>query len=142
MQSLLSKITTRDYVEKRGNIFYPTELGKQITNELVKFFSFMEYNYTSQMENNLDQIATGTVEQLKILQDFFVPFKLELTKAYSAHGAEICSECQSPMISRTSQKNGNKFWGCSNFPRCRFIKNIQISEMLSADGPADYIAVL
>jgi DNA topoisomerase I len=120
---LLSKITSRDYVEKRGNIFYPTELGRRITNELVKFFSFMRYDYTSDLELSLDKIATGTVEQLQILQEFFVPFKGELLKAYLAHGAEICSQCQSPMILRTSSKDGNQFWGCGSYPRCRFIKN-------------------
>lgn len=119
---LLSKITVRDYVERRGNVFHPTELGKQITNELAKFFSFMEYGYTSKLENELDRIATGSVEQLKILQEFFTPFKLELAKAYSAHGAEICSQCRSPMILRTSQKNGNRFWGCLRWPVCRCIK--------------------
>jgi DNA topoisomerase I len=131
---LLSKITTRDYVEKRGNVFHPTELGKQITDELVKFFSFMEYDYTRDLELSLDEIATGAVSQLKILQDFFVPFNLELTKAYSAHGAEICAECQSPMILRTSSKDGNKFLGCLRFPRCKFIKKIPILEKLSADA--------
>ena len=118
---LLSKITLRNYVSKNGNVYHPTELGKKITDELVKFFSFMELDYTALMEEKLDQIAMGKIGRTQVLSDFFAPFKQELNKAYIDHGSELCSSCQSPMILRTAG-NGNKFWGCSAFPRCRITK--------------------
>jgi DNA topoisomerase I len=123
---LLSKISARNYVEKRGNVFHPTELGKQITDELSKFFSFMNENYTAEMETKLDLIETGATDQLKMLQEFFEPFKQELNKAYVSHGAEICAKCQSPMALKKAN-NGNQFWSCINWPRCRFSKNYVVS---------------
>lgn len=118
---LLSKISARNYVEKHGNVYHPTDLGKMITDELVKFFSFMEYDYTADMEDKLDLIATGKVEQLNMLTEFFVPFKSELNKAYTMHGSESCPKCKSPMTLRTA-KNGDKFWGCSAYPKCKTTK--------------------
>lgn len=123
---LLSKIAIRNYVEKHGNVYHPTDLGKKITNELVKFFSFMEYDYTAEMEEKLDQIANGKIDHVQILHEFFAPFKVELNNAYANHGAEMCAACKNPMILRTTV-DGNKFWGCSGFPRCRVTKKFEIN---------------
>jgi DNA topoisomerase I len=119
---LLSKITLRNYVEKQGTIFYPTDLGKQITDELTKFFSFMHYTYTAEMEDKLDQIATGQVDHLQMLRDFFIPFQKELHSAYFDHGSEICPKCQGPMMLRNG--NGNQFFSCIHYPSCRGSKSI------------------
>jgi len=120
---LLSKITTRNYVEMHGSTYRPTELGKKITDELTKFFSFMEYDYTANLEEKLDAIETGEVDQLKMLNDFYTPFKAELQKAYVCNGSSICEKCESPMVTRTT-KNGDKFLGCNQYPRCRNTKPI------------------
>lgn len=124
---LLSKIAVRNYVEKHGNVYHPTDLGKKITDELVKFFSFMEYDYTAEMEEKLDQIASGTMNHTQVLSEFFSPFKGELNKAYSDHGAEICHSCKNPMVLRTTT-DGNKFWGCSGYPRCRITKQFTVKD--------------
>lgn len=118
---LLSKIETRNYVEKIGNVFHPTDLGHLITDELTKYFSFMKYDYTADMENKLDLIEHNKEDQLKMLTEFFVPFKIELNEAYMAHGAEACLKCKNPMILR-AVSNGDKFWGCSAYPKCRTTK--------------------
>ncbi|HWZ21406.1 MAG TPA: DNA topoisomerase, partial [Cytophagaceae bacterium] len=120
---LLSKITSRNYVDIHGNVYHPTELGKKITDELVKFFSFMEYDYTADMEEKLDSIETGNVDQLKMLSDFFIPFKVELQKAYTNNGSNPCEKCGSPMATRTA-RNGDKFLGCSAYPKCKNTKQI------------------
>lgn len=126
---LLSKITVRNYVAKLGNVYHPTELGIKVTDELVRFFSFMELNYTAAMELKLDQIASGTLDKTKVLTEFFTPFRIELNKAYAAHGSEICG-CQNPMVLRTRTGDGGKFWGCSGYPRCRVTKNIGEAEIV------------
>ena len=118
---LLSKISTRNYVEKHGNVFHPTDLGKKVTDELSKFFSFMKYDYTAEMEEKLDLIASGKIDYIKMLKDFFSPFKQELDKAYINNGAEQCTVCKNPMLIRVG-KNGDKFWGCSAYPKCKTTK--------------------
>jgi DNA topoisomerase I len=126
---LLAKIGTRNYVERRGNTFYPTELGKTITNELVKAFSFMDINYTALLEDKLDLIATGKLDRTKMLSDFYVPFKLELNKAYASHGAKECPKCGSPMLEREGK--AGSFYGCSAYPSCRSTMSIDSNQTVS-----------
>jgi DNA topoisomerase I len=114
---LLSKICARNYVEKKGNVFHATDLGKKITDELTQYFTFMDYDYTAKMEHQLDEIESGKVNHIDMLKKFFPEFKGELDKAYLGHGGTLCPKCGSPMSLRNS-KNG-KFLGCSAFPKCR-----------------------
>lgn len=115
---LLSKITNRNYVEKKGNVFHATDLGKKITDELTTYFTFMDYNYTAKMEQQLDEIESGKVNHIDMLKKFFPGFKKELDQAYLGHGGSLCEKCGSPMSIR-STKTGDKFMGCTAFPKCR-----------------------
>jgi DNA topoisomerase I len=119
---LLSKITARNYVEKKGNVFHATDLGKTITDELLKFFTFMDYDYTAKMEQQLDEIENGKADHIDMLKKFYPGFQQELNKAYIGHNAMMCPTCGSPMSQRTT-KTG-KFWGCSAYPKCKHTINI------------------
>ncbi len=122
---LVSKIETRNYVEKRGDIYYPTDLGKQITSALIEYFSFMDYDFSSKMEGKLDEIAAGKTTYEDVLNDFYPKFKLELDGAYVKMGGSLCEKCKSPMRKITS-KSGEVFLGCSQFPNCKNTKNISV----------------
>lgn len=130
---LLSKITARNYVEKKGNVYHATDLGKKITDELIKFFTFMDYNYTAKMEHQLDEIESGKVNHIDMLKKFFPEFKTELNKAYLGHGGTLCEKCKSPMSVRTT-KSGEKFLGCSAFPKCRH--TVQVSNQTASSTAA------
>ena len=121
---LLSKITSRLYVEKKGNVYHATDLGKKITDELTRYFTFMDYNYTAKMESQLDEIESGKVNHVDMLKKFYPGFKSELDKAYVDHGSQMCNLCGSPMAIRTAKSDGSKFMACSAFPKCRNTKNI------------------
>jgi DNA topoisomerase-1 len=120
---LLSKITARNYVQKKGNVYHATDLGKLITNELAKYFTFMDYDYTAKMETQLDEIEAGKVNHIDMLKKFFPEFKKELDMAYLGHGGTLCEKCGSPMSSR-STKTGDKFLGCSSYPKCKHTINL------------------
>lgn len=120
---LLGKIAIRNYVEKKGSVFHATDLGKKITDELIQFFTFMDYDYTAKMEQQLDDIESGKVNHIDMLKKFFPEFKKELDKAYLGRGAEMCVKCGSPMSVRTT-KTGDKFLGCSSYPRCKNTINL------------------
>lgn len=117
---LLAKITSRNYVEKKGAVFHATDLGKKITDILVNYFKFMDYDYTSKMEMLLDDIESGKITHIEMLKNFYPPLKDELDKAYISNGGSLCDKCGSPMLNRNG-KNG-KFIGCSKYPKCNFIK--------------------
>jgi DNA topoisomerase-1 len=120
--SLLGTITNRLYVERRGNVYHATELGKTITDVLVKNFSFMDYNFSAKLEKLLDDIAIDKTTSLEALNNFFPGFKKELKKAYLDNGGELCEKCDFPMVHRNTS-SGNNFTSCQNFPYCRNIKN-------------------
>ena len=121
---LLSKITARNYVEKRGSVFHATDLGKQITDVLTKFFTFMDYDYTAKMENQLDEIESGKINHIDMLKKFYPSYKVELDKAYINHGGTLCDKCNSPMATRIAKFTGDKFLACSAYPRCRNTKSM------------------
>lgn len=120
---IFAKITGRDYVVMTGSTYKPTDLGRKINAELTKFFDFMDYGYTANMELQLDEIAHKNKDHVKMLKDFYKPFKKSLDDAYVNQGAGICEKCTHPMVVRNS-KNG-KFIGCSNYPVCRNTKPVK-----------------
>lgn len=123
---LLSKITARNYVEKKGSVFHATDLGKKITDVLVQFFTFMDYNYTAKMEQQLDEVEAGKINHKDMLKNFYPGFKQEIDKAYMKHGGTLCDKCGSPMSVRTVRETGNKFLACSAYPKCKNTQNIVV----------------
>jgi len=51
-------------------------------------------------------------------------YSKEVSKLF-ADERKFCPKCERAMVMRTARKNGNKFWGCSNYPRCKFILNFE-----------------
>jgi DNA topoisomerase-1 len=119
---LLSKLSSRNYVERRGSVFHATDLGKKITDILSEFFSFMDYNYSAKMEKQLDEIEGGKLNHIDMLKKFYPDFKKEIDKAYIGHGGTLCDKCCSPMSTRTVKESGEKFLACSSYPKCRNTK--------------------
>jgi DNA topoisomerase-1 len=120
---LLSKITSRNYVEKRGNTYHATDLGKKITDELLRYFTFMDYDYTAKLERQLDEIESGKIDHIAMLKKFYPEYKQQLNQAYTHHGAMLCDQCGSPMVLRTVKTDGSTFYACIAFPKCRNTKN-------------------
>ena len=118
---LISKISNRNYVEMKGNVFHPTTNGQKINDILIKYFSFLNYDYTANMESNLDKIAEGKEDQLKMLSEFFTVFSKELKEAYINNNGILCNKCQSPMVKK-NKKDGTSFLACSSYPYCRNTK--------------------
>jgi DNA topoisomerase-1 len=128
---LLSKICTRNYVEKDGNVYHATDLGKKITDILKESFKFLDYNFTSKMEEELDLIASGKLNHIDMLKKFYPPFKKELNAAYVKRGSQLCEKCTSPMAIRTVKKTGEKFLSCTSWPKCNNTKQIQQATPIS-----------
>lgn len=111
---LLSKITSRNYVEKKGNVYHATELGKKITDILNNFFTFMDYDYTANLESKLDLIESGKINKIEMLQEFYKVFSKELYKAYSKYTQDnkSCSKCNNFMVLREGKYG--KYYSCVN----------------------------
>jgi len=128
----LDTIQRRNYVNKdEKKRFKPTEIGILVNNLLSEHFpKIVDIKFTSQMEESLDKIAKGEKNWVKVLNDFYEPFKKniekkekEIVKKYTAEETdEKCPECGSPLLIRWSRYG--KFYGCSNFPKCKYKKSL------------------
>ncbi len=125
--AILSTIQDKEYVEKRENRFYPTELGTLVTDLLVKAFPrVIDVAFTAGMEEQLDEIADGNSDWVKVLGDFYSPFKLELAAA-EAEMRDVkreetptdlkCERCGSPMVIKWGKMG--RFLACSAYPECK-----------------------
>jgi DNA topoisomerase-1 len=109
--------------------FYPTELGFKVCDLLVEYFpKIMDVKFTASMEDSLDEIEEGSLNRIKVLENFYQPFKESLDfaqrtiKKEVVTTDEICDKCQRPMIIKWGRKG--KFLSCSGFPQCKNSKSI------------------
>ncbi|MBI5306270.1 type I DNA topoisomerase [Candidatus Wolfebacteria bacterium] len=136
--SIIKTIQDRDYVEKEGRTLKPTDTGDVVSSFLEKNFTkYISDSFTAEMENELDEIADGKREYVKMLKDFYEPFSKEvkakgkttekLTNLGEADAKFKCPTCSGPMVIKLS-KNG-KFLSCAKFPECSGARKIDGSIM-------------
>lgn len=140
---IIQTIQGRDYVEKLGAYFKPTDVGIVVIRLLTDHFEeIMNVNFTAGMEDELDQVANGELDWQKMLANFYKPFAKNLEKQEQAiargdyttlaESDKKCPICGKKMIVKLG-KNG-RFLSCSNFPDCKGILDID------GKSPEDYAA--
>lgn len=138
--SIISTIQDRGYVRVQNRRFYAEKMGEIVTDRLEENFSdLMNYDFTAQMEDNLDKIASQQVAWRQVLDNFFHDFsaQLELAEKDPEQGGMRpnqmvltsieCPQCQRAMGIRTASTG--VFLGCSgyNLPpkeRCKSTINL------------------
>lgn len=125
---IMATIQQRGYVRREGKRLVPTETGFLVNDLLVEHFpEVMDYGFTAQMEEQLDEIAAGRREWVPVVREFYRPFALQVVQAdqriekvelESAQVGRNCPECGAPLIIRWGRYG--KFIGCSRFPECRY----------------------
>ena len=81
--SIIDVIQFRKYVEKINGSFHPTDLGEVVTEKLIEGFPIlMGVDYTRSLEERLDNVASGDVEWIEMLHDFYGRFSKRLETAY------------------------------------------------------------
>ncbi len=122
---IISKIQQKGYVEKIEKALAPTILGRTVSKQLVEYFTdVMNYEFTAQLENKLDDIAESNAQWNKVIKDFYDPFIKVVTDAkenmqtVKIEANQECPNCNKPMIIRTS-RFGKQFMGCSGYPECK-----------------------
>ncbi len=79
--SIIEVLVTRRYVSREKRNFVPSEIGTTVIDFLVKYFeSIVDYDFTASMEDQLDEIARGEKQWVKVLADFYKPFAEKLTE--------------------------------------------------------------
>ena len=121
-------LSERGYVKIIDKKFHPTEIGIITTDKLQEYFKdIINVDYTKEMEDDLDKIADGKLEYLKLLTRFYDEFEPKVKTAFSnmekkpaEETGELCPKCNSPLVVKKSRYG--KFVACSNYPTCKYIK--------------------
>ena len=150
--SIISVLKMRNYVEVEKNRFVPEDRAILITGFLKGFFSkYVDYEFTAEMEESLDEITSGTINWKEFLDKFWKNFSsnigevtdLRITNVLDhlneslknhifveAEGKDITRECPtcSGQLSLKVSRFG-AFVGCSKYPECKFTRPISPKKM-------------
>ncbi|QSA96803.1 type I DNA topoisomerase [Methylococcus sp. EFPC2] len=138
--SIISTLQQRHYVELDAKRFRPTDVGRIVNKFLTEHFTqYVDYNFTANLEDDLDAVSRGEKTWIPLMKEFWGPFKslIEakdegLKRADVTHEAieEACPDCGGPLSIRLG-RNG-RFIGCNNYPTCKYTRNLN-GETTSAE---------
>ncbi len=121
---IVSTIQDRKYVDQTERKLVPTKLGVEVNRILVKNFpDIINENFTASMEGELDQIAQGENEYVKVLNDFYQPFSKSLKLVEDKVEKILCDQCGGEMEIKVGRFG--KYLACSNYPECKNIKSFR-----------------
>ena len=132
--SILSTIQEREYVQKEGGKFIPTELGMVVTDLLLESFNdLFDVTYTARMEAELDEIEEGKIDWRVAMSEFYERFEKDLEHA-ERHMTDIkrmerptdlvCDKCGKPMVIKWG-KHGS-FIACTGYPECTNTRELTV----------------
>ncbi len=132
--NIIATIKNRGYVVKEGRALVPTDTGEVVSDFLVEHFrKYVDYGFTSEMEQELDEIASGKLNYETVVGNFYKDFYTyieskkdmpKITNLGRASDEFKCPECGANMVVKLSKVG--KFLSCERYPEC--------SGMLSIDG--------
>ena len=130
--SIISTLQNRDYANIDKKRFYPTDVGRVVIKFLTTYFTkYVDYDFTANLENELDGVASGEIEWVPLLKKFWQPFdklihKIDETVQRSdvtqEKMDEKCPECDKPLSTRLGRTG--RFVGCTAFPDCSYTRSL------------------
>ncbi|HZW95898.1 MAG TPA: type I DNA topoisomerase, partial [Candidatus Eremiobacteraceae bacterium] len=146
--AILSTIQERQYVQKLGGKFTPTEIGLVVTDLLVENFrDIFDVAYTAHLEEELDDIEEGKEKWTDTLAEFYKKFQKDLKyaekhmeniKRMEKPTDEKCERCGAPLVIKWGRHGS--FYACSTYDKedpntCTFTKEnpINLPDLDSAD---------
>ncbi len=159
--SIISVLQDRDYVRLEQKRFRPEDKGQLVTAFLSSFFTrYVEYDFTAQLEERLDDISDAKIDWKQVLRDFWNDFTLsvdgtaelrvtdvleELNRVLGPHifpeaedgkDPRACPKCDDGRLSLKTGRFG-AFIGCSNYPECRHTRQLGQTDDGDGDTTAD-----
>jgi len=131
---IITTIQTRNYIEKDDKkSFKPTEMGLMVNDILVAHFPrIVDIGFTAKMEEEFDEIAQGSMDWVKMMRDFYAPFKENLDAKYKEVESKktqvvatdkICPKCGANLVIKMGRFG--KFYACPKFPECKHTENME-----------------
>ena len=161
--SILKVLQDREYVVLDKRRFVPDDKGRLVVAFLARFFPrYVEYDFTAQMEEKLDDISGGRIDWKAVLNEFWRDFSAAVdgTKditfaqvvdmldeslgphffppkdSQEAQAARACLSCDAGRLSIKVGRFG-AFIGCSNYPECRYTRQLGLEGDGDGESGAD-----
>ena len=159
--SILSTLRDRAYVRMDRNRFYPEEKGRLVTTFLNSFFPrYVAYDFTADLEEKLDEVSAGDLNWKQLLRDFWKDFSAAVGETKDLKISQVIDEldsvlgphifpageegvdprkCPACADGRLNLKLGRfgAFVGCTNYPECRFTRQIGAKPGEGDAGPRE-----
>jgi DNA topoisomerase-1 len=161
--SIVTTIQTREYVRKENNRLFPEDKGRLVIAFLENYFrQYVGYNFTAQLEEELDDISGGREDYKAVLSRFWREFSMaigettdlritevleKINEVLAPHifpanedGSDprICKNCGNGRLSMRTARSGGAFIGCSNYPECRYTRplsgEVEGGDLAGPDG--------
>jgi len=145
--SIVTTIQDRGYVEKEKNRLIPQDKGRLVTAFLSNYFrKYIGYDFTADLENQLDEVSAGNADYKKVLDRFWRDFSAAIAETSDLRITEVlekinevlephlfppledggdprlCPNCQKGRLSMRTARSGGAFIGCSSYPECRYTR--------------------
>src|SRR5216683_466411 len=162
--SIIQVLQDRKYVRIDKKRFVPEDRGRVVTAFLQSFFErYVEYTFTADLENKLDEISDGRIAWQKVLEDFWRDFSaavagtknLSITQVLEALDADLgphffpatadgrdprlCPGCNVGRLNLRLGKFG-AFIGCSSYPDCRYTRSLTLENGNGENGNGHELA--
>ena len=146
--SIVTTIQEREYVRKESNRLFPEDKGRVVTIFLLNFFRrYVEYDFTADLEDQLDNVSAGAADYKELLGRFWRDFSAAISETSELRITEvldvlddalapqlyppredgsdprICPKCGQGQLHLKSSRTGG-FVGCGNYPECNFTRPI------------------
>ncbi len=143
--TIINVLQTRQYVTLQKKVFIPESMGFLVVSFLRNFFTkYVEYGFTADLEEQLDEISNGRLFWEKVLDNFWNEFNSNISKAQELSITNVidivekdinnyifkdfdenhtCPLCKAGKLSLKLGKYGS-FLACSNYPDCKFTKKL------------------
>ncbi len=141
--SIIQTLGTRKYVRLEKRTFFPEDVGMVVSDLLAKHFEkYVDYDFTAQMEEDLDAISRGEQQWRPVLRQFWEPFisllhqkEQEVSKSdvTTEKTGQKCPECEKELVIKLGRRG--KFLACSGFPDCRHTEPLKNGDEQEPEEP-------
>jgi DNA topoisomerase-1 len=141
--SIIGILQEREYVKLVKKRFFPEDIGMVVSDLLVNHFSrYVDYGFTSRMEDRLDAIARGEEEWKPAIKQFWEPFiglirqkdeEVQKADVVTEKTDQICPECGKALVIKLGKYG--RFYACSGFPECRHVRPLENPAGADAAAP-------
>lgn len=133
--NIIYTIKNREYVVLEQKRFKPTDVGRIVNRFLTQYFTqYVDYDFTADLEDELDAISRGEKEWVPMLDEFWLPFidrvetiqeTVQRKDVTQEAIDENCPKCGKPLTKRLGKRG--RFIGCSGYPDCDYTRGLEDS---------------